>query len=444
MGWLGGEWLGGRDLRAALGSPTSNLGPSTTYMVEVGWGQPIGGMFTFDSSLFGSTTDLLGSVSYSGNFNVPNGDMTSRARQIQIVRGRDNFLAAMQAGTCTIDFSDSDGLLNLRNPGSPLYGTLYTGVPVRVSAWTSAGVKTPIYYGFLSTLTADPGGRYGTAQMTCVDFFSRLQGQKPVIAPISGATTGSALAAFLAAVGWNDPLLISLATGDSLPSPYSRADGTNDLLALTEELLTSERGYFFVAGNGAVTYLSRYQILTAPSLTTIDRKMRAAPTAIDEQRVRTRWTVSRTDMAGNPVGVPQVATLAATDPIFKRYGYVDDSLASPNLLNDNQALALAQYLLANTKSPAAVGWQVPLVPPDVATLDAVIERDLGDRVTLTVDPLSWAPYTQDYLIQQITHTITTEPGQLRHSAAWGVSEYPSGRPFQFGISQMGGSDYLAY
>lgn len=429
-------------------TPIVVTGAPRTYAVEVAWGQVKSGLFTFDVSQFGSTTDLLGSAAWSGVFAGPLSDLTDRTRRISIVRGRDNFLSAMQSGTLTLSGIDPDGALNIRNPASPIAGSIYTGVPIRVSAYTSGGVKAPLYYGFVNTLTSDPATadhRYGTFQITASDLFGQLQRQKPSLGSLSGLTTGTLFRLFLSSIDWTDERLIDLASGDALPNGYTRADGTNDLLSLVEEALTSERGFFFIGGDGSVTYRDRYSILTSPSLATISKIMRQAPSALDDSRIITRWTVTRVAMDGSTVlGTPQVASVATGDRSLLRYGYTDDSISSPTLVSDNQALSLAQFMLANTISPAGVGWQVPLIPPDDATFDDLVQRDLGDRVTLTVAPDLWASYTQDYIIQQITHEIVTDPTQPQHTTTWGLSEVPSGTPFRFGISQMGGGDYLAY
>lgn len=426
------------------GQIVGNLAPYTTYKVEVGWGQSWAGsgVFIFGTSTFGGS-DTLGS-SFSTNFNVPYGDLTDRVRQVSFQRGRDDLLSTMQSGSCTIDLKDPDGLLNVRNPSSPLNGVLYTGVPVRVSAMTSGGILVPIYYGFIQTLTSNPGGRYGTAQISAVDFFDRMAREKPNLGSLSGQSTGSLIANLLTAMGWTDPALRDLATGDALPSPYTRADGTNGVISLVEEAMVTERGYFYIAGSGAVTYLSRFQTVQTNSLATLDRTMTDAPSTLDASRVVNRWTVSRTDMAGNPIGVPQVAAVPTTDRSYLRYHYIDDSISTPLLANDNAALGLAQYLLAITKNPTGVGWQVPINPSDPATLDQLLLRDLGDRVTLTVDPISWPAYTTDFTIQRIQTTIQTDPGSPRHLTTWGLAEIPIANPFTFGSSTFGGTDVLVY
>lgn len=426
---------------------SSHFAPSTTYAVEVSWGQSwaTGGLFTFGTSQLGGP-DVLTASAFSGSFNVPYGDLTDRTRTISIVRGRDDLLSSMQAGQLSLGLIDPDGLLNVNNPASPLYGAVYTGVPIRVSAWTSGGVKTPIYYGFIDTLTSDPGGRYGTAQITASDFFERLQREKPNLGSLAGQTDGSLFGALLDAVGWTDPLMRALATGDSLPSPYTRADGTNDVLSLVEEALQAERGYFYVSGSGAVTYRSRYQVLQGAPLATLDRTMTGAPATLDASKIVNRWTVTRVAMDGTTViGTPQVAAVdPLTDVSYRRYHYIDGAITTPMLVNDNQALALAQYLLSITKDAVGIGWSVPVNPSDSATLDALISLDLGDRVTLTVDPSLWASYTADFTIEQIKHDIQTQPGATRHSTTWGLASVPDVQPFTFGVSQLGGTDVLVY
>lgn len=432
-------------LETAIPVGKAGHGPITSYLVEAAWGQFVGEMFTFGVSQFGSSTDLLGAASWSGTFNVPYGDLTARTRQITIQRGRDDYLSNMQAGQCTISGVDPDGLLNERNASSPLHGLLYSGVPVRVSAMSQSGLKVPLYYGLIDTLTSDPGGRRGSFQIQCTDFFSRLDRENPNLGSLSGQTTGSLFGLILNYFGWIEPSLRSLGVGDVLPSPYTRADGSRSALSIVEEALEAERGYFFVAADGTVTYLSRYDVLLNPPAAALNYVITGAPVALDRGRVRNRWTVGRTDMAGNAIGVPQVAAVDTGSQSFNRYHWIDDSIDSAYLVNDNQALALSQYLLSLTQSPDSIAWQVPISPADGATLDEMVFRDLGDRVTLTVAPDSggWPGYTSDYVIEQITHNIAT--GTVpRHTTSWGVRTAPATNPFRFGVSTMGGSDVLVY
>jgi hypothetical protein len=444
--------------------------PFTKYMLEVAWGQATGGLFTFGatgtggsyspsagatgSQFYPAGTDQLAASGWSASFNVPNADLSSRARRVSTVRGRDDLLSVMQAGTLTADLTDPDGLLNVKNPASPLYGSIYTGVPIRWSGYLSNGTKQPLFYGFIDTITADPAGRYGTAQITASDFFNKLgsgdatknPGIYPNLGSLTGATDKSLYLAILNAMRWTDPAMMSIGLQDTLPSPYTRANGTLSALALIEESLIANRGYFYMAAGGAVTYRTRNQIIQSVSRGTISKKMRAAPSGVDGSRVVNRWTVTRVDMAGNPIGgsTPQVAAVPTTDPSYLRYGYVDGSITTSYLLDDNHALGLAQYMVAITKSPIGIGWQVPIVPPDVATLDQLLTFDLGDRVTLTVDPLLWAAYTGDHIIQQIRHDWVADPSQPRHVTTWGVTVAPSSNPFTFGVSTYGGPDFLTY
>jgi hypothetical protein len=102
-------------------------------------------------------------------------------------------------------------------------------------------------------------------------------------------------------------------------------------------------------------------------------------------------------------------------------------------------------MVAIRRSPLSQGWQIPIRPPDTYTLDQMIVRDLGDRVTLTVAPTTMPTYTDDFTIQQIRHDVSAIPGQAaRHVTTWGVSSLPVANPFVFGTSMFGSTDELAY
>jgi hypothetical protein len=234
-------------------------GPITSYRVEAAWGQTTGGLFTFGTSTFGGA-DVLAAASWSQTFTDPLADITGRTRRISITRGRDDFLGSVNAGSCTLSGIDPDGFFNEKNTSSPIANALYTGIPVRVSGVTSAGVLVPLFYGFIDTITSDPAGRRGTFQIACTDFFEKLDAEHPTLGVLNGLTTGSLIGRLLDALGWTDPSLRSLDVGDALPAGFNRADGSRSALAIIQEALASERGFFYVAADGSVTYRSRYNV----------------------------------------------------------------------------------------------------------------------------------------------------------------------------------------
>lgn len=416
-----------------------NTVPYVRAKVEVAWGQASGGLFTFGSSLMGGP-DVLAASSWSTTFAGANADLSARVLDADWNRGRDSDLGDMRAGTATVHLRDGDGLLNRLNPASPLYAQLQdpSDYPIRITLYDALGVAYPRFYGFIDTVEADLVGR-GTATITATDFLAKIAAQNPVVAPAAGLTDGQILGKILDYMHWTDPALRALDVGDTIGPSYTRADGTRDGLALTAELLAAERGIVFAAGSGALTYRSRNSRLTRPSAGTIDRTLRGFPVGSDGAQIRNVWTVQRLDMAGAPVGAPQTAQHAAS---VTRHGPIPDRLETPFVASDSNALNLAQALIQRTALGTQPVYDIPLAIPDAATLALALARDLGDRVTLTVDPLAFGLFTSDFVIESINERVSSV-SRPRYSASWRVSTAPP-VPFRFGISLMGGPDPLGY
>jgi hypothetical protein len=414
--------------------------PRARLKVEIAWGQNTGGLFTFGTSMFGGP-DVLAASSWSATFGGPYDDISTDVRAVTIDRGRDTDLAAIRAGTCTITLRDANGRYNRLNGSSPLAGYLIADKPVRVTAYDNAGNPHVRFYGFIQEVEAEVAG-HGTATITCVDFLDKLDTRSPVISPLGGATTGSAIGAILDWLLWTDPAMRALAIGDTLPLTYTHADGTRTGLDLIEELLQAERGIVFVNGAGAVTYVDRRARYVQPSLGTIDCTLTGFPVATDGKTIANRWTVTRTDMAGNVIGTPQVASDAVS---LQKHGQIDgdpNPLLTPFLSSDSNALNLAQYLVLRTRDGILPVYEVPINVSDVATQTQVMTRDLGDRVTLTVVPRGFAQFTSDFYVESIHEEYQTQ--SPRHTVTWRVSSVPPINPFQFGVSLMGGPDVLYY
>lgn len=413
--------------------------PKAAYKIEVGWGQGSTGLFTFGTSLFGSSTDLLAADSWSASFMGDYDDISADGRDIQITRGRDNDLTTIRAGQILTGLRDKDGRYNPQNPASPLAGSLDTDKPQRVSA-IYGGVTYPLGYAFTTDIEADMAGR-GTCQLTAVDFLDKLDRQSPVIAPLAGnSTDGQIFAAILDWFRWTDPSMRNLLVGDTIAAAWSRADGSRTGLALVSELLDAERGLVFVDKTGAVKYLDRQSRYASSSTGTIDRALTAFPVGRSNANIVNQWTVQRTDMAGVPVGIAQTAGDGVSQ---QRHGPIAQTLTTPFLNSDAQALSLAQFMTMRTATGLGLVYEVPISIADAATFIQVLSRDIGDRVTMTLQPRNMAQFTADFFIESIAHTIQTK-GSPRHACVWRVSAAPSGTPFRFGVSTMGGTDVLWY
>lgn len=422
--------------------------PKASYKLEVGWGQTTSGLFTFGISKFGSSTDLLAADSWSRGFAGPYDNITIDALDMAITRGRDDTLTTIQAGQITSTLRDYQGRYNPDNAASPIAAYLDTDKPVRASA-TLAGVTYPLYYGFLTDIEADPSNR-GRCILTGVDFLDKLDRQNPLLqginAPPAGSSTGTIIGAILDWFYWTEPALRSLGVGDTILAQWTLANGQTSGLQLIGDLLNSERGIVFVNAAGAVTYIDRHtRYMTSTSAGTIDRVMTAFPVGRSNQNTTNQWIVQRTDMAGNNVGAAQTwpDPAAGLTPSQQLHGIISQTLTTAFLNSDSQALALAQFLVMRTGTTNAHVYEVPINIADQATFIQVLSRDLGDRVTMTIQPRNMPQISGDFYIESIAHTVQTS-GSPRHACVWRVSKAPSVNPFRFGVSKFGGADALWY
>lgn len=415
--------------------------PRCSYIVQAAWAQETAGLFRFGISRFGGP-DRLAASSWSALFDGPYDDLTAIARTIGIQRGRDNDLTEFRAGQLDLAMRDAAGIYNPYNSSSPLVigGNLDSDKPIRVGAVID-DVTYPLIYAFITDIDGDPSG-YGTVQITAADFLDKFDRQSPILTGLApGMTDGQIIGLILDWYQWQEPGMRNLAVGDTINAAYTRADGTRSGLALVAELMEAERGLAFVAASGAVTYIDRNLRYATTSLGTIDRSMKAFQVGRSNSNVKNTWTVQRTDMADNPIGAPQTAGDDVSDG---KHGPISQTITTPFLNTDAQALSLAQYLVNRTKSGMSLVYDVPLSIFDKPALIQAVSREIGDRVTLTIEPRNMPARTGDFYIEAITHSIDTTPGSQRHQTAWRVSECPTNRAFRFGISRFGGSDWLAY
>jgi hypothetical protein len=153
---------------------------------------------------------------------------------------------------------------------------------------------------------------------------------------------------------------------------------------------------------------------------------------VDLDRIRNRATVTRTG------GTAQTFT---DGPSTAAYGTADyGNVTTPYLVDDNQALSLASYIVSVLKDPRAPARGMTVYNESDALMTQMLTRELGDRVTIT-EPK--AKTSGDFYIERIQHQVTD--GGNVHATTWGLSERTSsGNPFVLGTSTLGGGDVLTY
>jgi len=354
-------------------------------------------------------------------------DETARVKHISIRRGRDSELDAVMAGACTLTLVDTDGRYNPLNSASALYGYTNKVRPVRITELYNA-VTYNLYYGYTRRVVSNQARNVQQATIQCLDFFAQLDKIKPTIAS-SSTTTGAAIAAILTAAGYSGTT--DLDTGDSIT--FS-SDGTVTALQLIANLLTTERGMFYIAGNGYPTYEDRYALNRSPRTSvqsTITGTMRGIAPGWDVESVRNRVTVTRTG------GTAQTASDSTS---ITDYGTRDyDAISSGYLSTDNVAASLASYLVKRRKDGIAPIRTLELTNKADAPYTALLARDLLDRVSVT-ETLGGTSF--DGHIQSISREI--DAPSATHFGRWGILQRDTKQPFLIGSSGIGGPDVITY
>lgn len=227
----------------------------------------------------------------------------------------------------------------------------------------------------------------------------------------ASTTTGARIGQLLDAIDFNDPSLrrggiaadgsrnTSLDTGDSIT--VSTAAGDKSALQMIEELLTAERGVFYIAGDGSATYEDRDSRAhrTSSSATITDAAIKSNP-GFQLDRLINRQTVSRIDPStGSATGTPQTASNSLSIAL---YGISSGAaITSQYLSSDAQAISLASYIVS-LRSDFQTPVVVELDGGDATALTQQLVRELQDRVTVN-DTV--AGTSGDYIIEAVEHEI---------------------------------------
>lgn len=318
-------------------------------------------------------------ASWPASFAGDHDDVSEMVSAAVVQRGRDDPLEAVRAGTASLTLRDAAGLLNYANAASPLYGQLTDRThPVRIRVGR-AGVYRSRFYGLTRNIRWQPHGRKGAATIACVDLFYWLERAKPIIVGTGPTTTGAAIGLILDSINWTDPAARVLADGDDIPDFF--ADGSKSGLQLVAELLVAERGVFYIAGDGRAIYEDRYARLFRFSEATLADRMTNLEPEVDFDLVRNRVRVSRLDVATGDV--IYIAEAVDADSV-SRIGYADaDEIVTPYLETDDQADALAAWILPHVSEPTAPVRDFVIDGRDAALLDTILDLDLVDRLTIS-------------------------------------------------------------
>lgn len=394
-----------------------------TLSVEVAWSGQLTGVFTIGTSTIDGTDVIAGDF---GN-NVFD-DITADVKTLECSRGRANDMSTVQQGRAVLRLTDNTGKYNPENSGSSLDGYLVPMRPIRIRE-TYNGTTYGLFYGYIAAIRHDPSPNAKESVIEAVDFFEWLSLAKVTISTLTNKTVDYIIGQILDTVGWTDPAMRSLAASQDVVPSFS-ADGSTAALTLIEDLLSTERGMFFMDGNGVATFLNRNTQYATGSPDTIfgQASLGSLQTSVEKDRIINGQTVTRVG------GTAQTATDATSR---KNYGYRDgNAIRSSYIGSDSQANSLASWIVSMNKDPRSPAREVLLRATDSETLIQMLTREIGDLVTITETP---GGTSFDGRIQSIAHKIA----QGTHETRFIINKVTISA-FQIGFSTIDGTDVIGY
>jgi len=186
-----------------------------------------------------------------------------------IAYGRDQARAfsPVRAGEAAFKLNNAARIYSPENAGSPLYGNLVPGRPVKITATQDAAV-TVIYRGFLDGYTVSPNKGDRAVTLSCLDLMARFAQANPLSTPLyASIRTGTAIGYILDALGWPSGAR-DLDPGASTIRWWWE-EGTDGLTALARMLAAEgPPAICFVDTNANFVYRDRHhRLLDAASVT---------------------------------------------------------------------------------------------------------------------------------------------------------------------------------
>lgn len=345
-------------------------------------------------------------------------DVAEYVQSLSIARGRSSQLDQFSAGRCTITLLNNDRRFDPINELSPYWNiaTSSSGfTPRRRIRVTLNGLD--VYVGRIADIDVNYDFELSTVTLTAVDDFVLLANTFTGAAftpseQLSGARVESILD--LAAVDF--PATRAISTGVTTLGAY-QVDANTNALSYLQACAEAERGYFYVAADGDLTFTDRADVTFIPSIVTTftdsggGLPYQALDVIYGQELLYNRIQVTRES------GTLQTANDLTSQTTFGVSTYAIDNVL---LASDLQASTLADSLLTQYSQPRYRfdNLRVNMLAFTNLQRDEVNTLELGTVVDVirTYDsgfPLS---VTQTYLIERISHLIT--PGS--HTVEFGL------------------------
>lgn len=333
-------------------------------------------------------------------------DITSVVNQVAIRRGRNRLLDKFDAGTCTVQLTDTTGLFDPDN------GTYADEIlPMRqlqVSA-TYGATNYTLYSGFIDEwdYTYQPGENAAFMTIKAIDSFRLLNLSRitSVTDGTAGQTTSTRMGKILDMISWPTSLRdFSTGTGQTTCKVDGGSD--RDVLTACQAVNQTELGAFFCETNGTLKFMDRNDIV---------KKHAESPTVFDDTGANIQYQsvdfdIDDTILANN-VSVKRVGGSAqSVSDATSISTYFNRTYDRSNLIMDSDADALnqAKSILANRKDPKLRIGSISLdAYGNVSNrVTAALNTKIFDPIKVTRTQPGGGTVSRTLSVQGIEHTIS--------------------------------------
>jgi hypothetical protein len=323
-------------------------------------------------------------------------------------RGRNDELGQIQAGTLNLLVGNPTGDLSPGNTGGAHYPFTPVGRSIRLSA-TYNSIQYFVLRGFVQSWEpVDNTVMDSDIKIGVVDWFN-LANLGNLNATFGVQDEGARIAAALALVNTRS-LPTSVETGTETILGATLVE--TPLLQHINDILAGERGLFFCAADGTLTYHTRnHRFFTARSNTSQGTfNQSQAANALNYINLKyvydDRFIYNSIRVTASGSDGLQTASDGTSDT---RYGTRVYALTAP-YLTAGQALPLAQWLLAGYKDahPRVVSIDLDSDANPAGLLPHQLGREIGDRITIAKNLPGVLGLSQDFWVEGIKHAWSAD------------------------------------
>jgi hypothetical protein len=375
--------------------------------------------------------------------------------EFSCARGRQEELGTIEPGRLTIVFDNNSGMWSKLNPANPFnaYGvTHYLMRPCRLYCTYNA-VTYWIFSGYIQQWRPVEGSGPTDANMIidAVDYLYVLQLIKPIIS-LAAQGDSERVQAVLAYCGYQPGVVEGISADDSVDTVLAATlTGQTTALAHIQDICAGARGVFFQARTGEKIYHNRHHRFVNASGNTSQAtfgqanlttgiyaggtlKYATGMPVLDDRWIYNIITVDAS-------GVGEVG--AATDATSVTYNWPRPLAISAPFMAAGQAQVLAAWLLYVYKDEL---YRIPALtvrPSVLAEWVQALEREIGDRLTVTITGPGAITFSRDVWIEGMTTSWKSTAG---HITTWQLSDTQSQgpTPFRLGLSALNSGHVLIY